>query len=98
MCFHVTHLPETITSKEQAAVFPLLSMASQIITVCPIEKLASDGGSHVTETFPELSEAKGSSHLTIAAGVPSYIWINWSSTQIIVGASLSTMQNKCKCK
>ena len=94
---HVSHLPVTLTWKEHEAVFPLLSMVSQITMVCPLVKLVPDSGSHVTETFREFSEVNGSSHLTTAVDFPSSVSINWSLTQISVGALLSIIQNMSKC-
>ena len=57
--------------------------------VCPISKLVPDVGSQVIETSPELSAASGSSHVTIAVGFPSSISVDWPSTQVSVGISVS---------
>ena len=46
-------------------------------------------GSHVTETFPELSETVRSSHVTFAVGFRTSVLFAWSSMQITFGGSIS---------
>ena len=89
----VYHLPMILIWKAHAALFPLPSVASQMIFVCPMLKLLPDGGSQVTETFPELSDTLGLLHTTMAVSKPSSVLTDWLLTHVITGASISMEQD-----
>ena len=71
------------------ALFPSSSTASQVTFVLPRVKFVPDGGSHVTETFPELSEAGRLFHVNISVGFPSSVPLSKYLKQVSFGASPS---------
>ena len=84
-------LPFTLTLNEHMALFPSLSTASHVTFVNPRGKIVFDGGSHVTETFSELSEAGRLSRVNISVGFPSSAPISKYLKQVSFGASPSQL-------
>ena len=82
-----------MTLKEHSALFPLPSTASHVTSVCPMGKIVPDGGSQVTETFPELSEAVGSIH-TIAVWFAPSVTNVWLPMHSSFGFSISVIIQK----
>ena len=70
--------------------FPLLSLASHVTSVCPIVKSLPDRGIQTIEEMdPELSVAIGTSHSTMAVPWPSSAILDLLLPQVIIGASTS---------
>jgi hypothetical protein len=78
----------TVTANEQLSSFPALSLAVQSTAVVPLENRVPEGGAHVTDAMPQLSDALAE-NVTTASQRPDSVTVKMFAGQAIAGFSRS---------